>query len=142
MLLSGRKLSTILPPALALMLDNSVPPPMSPVPFKCCPRAGTQKERVIQCVGPLKGTAWDSSSTPSPSASILTGFYSQKLWGLLFLALESWAGGPSVGQGPLTPQEGPLQPRYPFQFLSATCGSGTRLLPISALSTVSTWLLL
>ena len=107
-LLSGRKLSTILPPALALMLDNSVPPPMSPVPFKCCPRAGTQKERVIQCVGPLKGTAWDSSSTPSPSASILTGFYSQKLRGLLFLALESWGRGPGVVLGLLAPQRGLL----------------------------------
>ena len=31
--------------------------------------------------------------------SIPTGFHSQKLWGLIFLALESWAGGPG-GRSP------------------------------------------
>ena len=31
-----------------------------------------------------------------------TGFCSQKLWRLIFLALEPWAGGPTVGLGPLT----------------------------------------
>ena len=30
-------------------------------------------------------------------------FYSQKLWGLIFLLLEPWAQGPGVGLGPLTP---------------------------------------
>ena len=31
--------------------------------------------------------------------SIPAGFCSQKLWGLIFLALEPWAGGPGVGLG-------------------------------------------
>ena len=39
----------------------------------------------------------------SSIASIPAGFHSQKLGGLIFLALESWAGGPGVGLGLLTP---------------------------------------
>ena len=44
--------------------------------------------------------------TPEMSStdSIPTGFYSQKLWGLIFLALELWAGGTGVGLGPLAPE--------------------------------------
>ena len=30
--------------------------------------------------------------------------YSQKLWGLIFLALETWARGPGVGLGLLAPE--------------------------------------
>ncbi|KAF6114584.1 hypothetical protein HJG60_010549 [Phyllostomus discolor] len=33
-----------------------------------------------------------------------TGFYSQKLWGLIFLALEPWDGWSGVGLGSLTPE--------------------------------------
>ena len=40
----------------------------------------------------------------SSTDSIPTGFCSQKLWGLIFLALEPWAGGPSVGLELLTPK--------------------------------------
>ena len=36
--------------------------------------------------------------------SIPAGFCIQKLWGLIFLALESCAGGPDVGLGLLTPK--------------------------------------
>ena len=39
------------------------------------------------------------SATPTS-----TGFYSQKLWRLIFLALETWAGGPDVGLDPLIPE--------------------------------------
>ena len=42
--------------------------------------------------------------TLSPSASVPSGFYSQNLQGLLFLALEPRAGQPGVGLGPLAPQ--------------------------------------
>ena len=35
--------------------------------------------------------------------SIPTGFRSQKLWRLIFLALEPWAGGPGAGLGLLAP---------------------------------------
>ena len=55
---------------------------------------------------PLKETAWDFRSPLSPSATIPTDLYSLKLWGLLFLTLEPWAGGPCVGLGALTPQGG------------------------------------
>ena len=40
----------------------------------------------------------------SSTDSIPTGFCSQKLWGLIFLALEPWAGGPGVGLGLLAPE--------------------------------------
>ena len=40
----------------------------------------------------------------SSTDSIPTGFCSQKLWGLIFLALESWAGAAGVGLGLLTPE--------------------------------------
>ena len=40
----------------------------------------------------------------SSIASIPAGFHSQKLGGLIFLALESWAGGPGVGLGLLAPK--------------------------------------
>ena len=33
-----------------------------------------------------------------------TGFYSQWLWELIFLALEPWPGGHDIGLGPLTPK--------------------------------------
>ena len=35
----------------------------------------------------------------SSTDSIPIGFHRQKLWGLIFLALEPWAGGPGVGLG-------------------------------------------
>ena len=38
------------------------------------------------------------------TSSNLTGFYSQKLWEFIFLALEPWAEGPGVGLGPLAPE--------------------------------------
>ena len=40
----------------------------------------------------------------SSTNSIPTGFYSLKLWGLIFLALEPWAVGPGVGLGLFTPE--------------------------------------
>ena len=36
--------------------------------------------------------------------SVLTGVCSQKWWGLIFLALEPWAGGPAVCLGLLAPE--------------------------------------
>ena len=44
------------------------------------------------------------SSAVSSTDSITAGFCSQKLWGLTFLALEPWAGGPGVGLGLLIPE--------------------------------------
>ena len=40
-----------------------------------------------------------SSTAPTP-----TGFYSQKLWGLIFLVLEPWAGWSGLGLGSLAPE--------------------------------------
>ena len=53
--------------------------------------------------GSLSGefmNSWDSRSPLSPSATVPTGFHTQKLGGLLFLPLEPWAGcGPQCGAG-------------------------------------------
>ena len=93
------------PPAFALMPDTSVPPCMALVPFKLLPRCWSSDGlnlSVSLCVGSLRGTAWDSRiffHQPIPA-----GFCSQKLWGLIFLALEPWAGWPGVGLGLLTPE--------------------------------------
>ena len=74
----------------------------------CCPSTEAQKEwvRVSLYATHLRGTAWDSRSPPSHSASIPAVFYSQKLWELLFPTLECWAWEPGVGLGPLTVQGG------------------------------------
>ena len=42
--------------------------------------------------------------------------FTAKLWELLFPKLEPWAWGPGVGLGHLTPQGGPLQPKYHSNF--------------------------
>ena len=66
------------------------------------PGAGANREwgRGSLWPGPLRGF----QQCPSSTASICTGFYIQKLWGLMLLALEPWAGKPEVGPGPLTPE--------------------------------------
>ena len=56
--------------------------------------------------GFFKVTAWGSRSF-SPD-SIPAGFCSQKLWGFIFLALETWAGVSGVGLGLLAPKISPL----------------------------------
>ena len=47
----------------------------------------------------LLGVPAASSTDSTP-----TGFHSQKLWRLIFLALEPWAGGPGAGLGLLAPE--------------------------------------
>lgn len=102
--------------------------------LSCYTSTGAQRKwvKVSLYVDPLRGTVWDSSNPLSHSASIPISFYSQKLWGFLFSALEPWAWKPNVRLIPFTPQRGPLQEIYPSCFLSATCGCGTNLFHISA----------
>ena len=52
------------PPSLALMPDTSVPPCMPWCLSSCCPCTRVKQEWVwiSLCVGPLIGTAWESSS--------------------------------------------------------------------------------
>ena len=63
---------------------------------------GSESEQKSSYVGSFRGTAWDSRV--SSTNSIPAGVCSQKLWGLIFLALESWVGGPGVGLGLLAPK--------------------------------------
>ena len=86
----------------------------------CYPK-GTRAQRECICVscmwvlwGELLGTLEFSSTD-----SISSGFCSQKVRELIFLALESWAVWPGMELGLLAPQN------IPPKFLSTTCGYGT-----------------
>ena len=93
----------------------------------CYPGTEAQREWVCisWCGGSLRGSAWDSRCFSSID-SIPASFCSQKLWGLIFLAQEPWAGRVWCGAG--TPHSWQIPP----QFLSTTCGCGTNLFCISA----------
>ena len=54
--------------------------------------------------GPFKRNCQRLQQFLSFTVSIPTGFYSLKLWRLIFLALEPWAGAPGVGLGPFPPE--------------------------------------
>ena len=120
--------------ALSLMLDTLA----TVCPWwlsSCCPSAGVQRKsfRVSSCAGFLSGSAWDSRSPSSHSAIMPAVLYSLKLWGLLFLVLESLAGGPGVRLGSLISPKGPPHLWYPSQFLAATWTSpfvSSLLLPV------------
>ena len=105
------------PPALALKPNSSMPPHMSLAPLKQLPQGWSSEQVSLSASkaghGPFKKKVSASRSPPSHSAANSAGFHSQSLWGFFFLALESWAGEPSVQPGPLALQvgEGILQPR-------------------------------
>ena len=83
-------LEKAVPSALILMTDNSTPPYMLREPFQLLLQHWSSEEVWDdQCEGPLRGP----SDTPNLSAAIPSGFYSQKLWGLLILALAPCLGG-------------------------------------------------
>ena len=57
------------------------------------------------------------------------GVCSQKVWGLIFLALEPWAGEPGVGLGLLAPEISPLN-FYPSHMgVGPSCSVSATLLP-------------
>lgn len=91
--------------ALSLNPDNSVPSHMSLVPFKLLPQCWSLEQVKLSV---SKYTCWDSSSSSFHSATISIGFHSQKLWELIFPALEPWAGELGIGLGPFTSQGGSL----------------------------------
>ena len=75
-------------------------------PFSCC--LGSEFQRGWVCISPeifldpLRGVSWLSCSffhQPTP-----TGFYSKKLWGLIFVTLDPWAGWSGLVLGLLTPK--------------------------------------
>ena len=92
-------------PALSLMLDNSVPPWMSLRPFNLLPgpwsSEGVNPSKSVR--GLFERNCQGVRQFLSSTASIPAGFYSPKFWRLFFLALNPWAGGPSMRLGPLTP---------------------------------------
>lgn len=75
----------------------------------------TQSKWVCQQVSLLAGFLRETCATSADlclTQPVSPGFHSEKLWGLLFLALEPWAGDPYVGLEPLASLGEPLQPRY------------------------------
>ena len=70
--------------------------------------------------------------TPEASStdSVATSFCSQKLWGLIFLALELWAGWPGVGLGFLAPEISLPNFYPPHVGVGPTCSMSVPLLPV------------
>ena len=116
--------------ALASMPDTPVPPHMALVPFKCWSSEGVSLSKSMygffkrNCLGLQLGT--------SSTDSIPAGFSIQKLWGLIFLALEPWAGG--VGEawcGAGTPQSQNTPPKFylPHVGVGPACSMSPHLCP-------------
>ena len=62
--------------------------------------------------------------------SIAAGFPRQKLWGLMFLALESWDMGPGVGLGLFAPKISLLDFYQPQVGEGPDCSVSVSLLPV------------
>ena len=96
------------PSALTLLSDSSVPPHLSPVPFKLLPQRwsseGVTRPRGSPVQGPLRGTAWDSRSPPSQPKSLLVS--TARVTGTRLSSTRTLGRGPGVGLGPLPPQGG------------------------------------
>ena len=137
-LVSGGKLPPHL--LLALLPNNSVLSHMSLVPFRllpyCWSSEGVSPSKFV--CGPFKRKAWGSRRPPSPSASIPSDFYSQGLWGLLFLVLEP----PVGGLGPFTPQGDLHSQDIPPNFKPPNLGVGPAHCSSLPLLPVGLWLLL
>ena len=119
------------------MPNNSISPHMSLVTFKLLfPCKGSEVVSVSKFMYRVfKKNFLGLQKFPSSSASIPVIFFSQMLWGLLFLPLELWAGEPGMGPKPLVHHGGPPQLRYPSRFLFTTPEWGTNLSHVSATPT-------
>ena len=89
---------------------------------------GSESKKVNLCVGSLGGTAWGSSSVFHRLNS--HWFYSQKLWGLIFLTLESWAGDAGVGLGLFAPEISLPNFYPPYLHVGPACFASSPLLPV------------
>ena len=66
----------------------------------------------------------------SSTDSIPAGFCSQKLWGFIFLALETWAGVSGVGLGLLAPEIALLNFYLLHMDVVPACSASLPLLPV------------
>ena len=115
------------PSAFTLVLGQSSSPPyisdafQSPAPM--LELRGRESSKSVH--GRLRKRCQRVQQFLSSTALIPTGFYSLKLWRLLFLALEPWDGRRRMGLDPSLL-------RYCSQFLSATHGCGINPFHVSA----------
>ena len=88
------------------MPDTSVSPYIPLVPFKLPPQCWSSEGASLSRWVRVWVLQEELLRAPAASSTnlILAGFLSQKLWGLTFLALESWAGWTGVGLGLLAPE--------------------------------------
>ena len=100
-------------PVPALMPDTLVPSCMPLVLFKLLPWCWSSEGMSLSMslCGFFKGNCLGLQKFLLPTQSPLF-FCSSKLWGLIFLALQLWAGGSGVGLGLFTPEIS-LQNFYP-----------------------------
>ena len=96
------------PPALALMPSTSVPPRRPLVPFKLLPWCWSPEWVTLNkstCGARLFQRSLRSQFLPDPTDSGFGGTaFFQKFWGLIFLALELWAGWSGMRVGSLAPK--------------------------------------
>lgn len=93
----------------ALKPDNVGPPCMSMAFFKQLAQCWRWEQGSVSVSKSMhcshKRNPWDSSKQPSLSLTWSPCQFSQKLWGLLFLAVGPWDEKHWVGLGSLSPQE-------------------------------------
>ena len=127
------------PSAVSLMPDNSVPPHMSLMTFNlllwCWSSEEVSPSKSVHEL--FKRNCLGLQKLLSPTASIPSSFYSQKLWRFIFLALEPWTGVLVWGWDPWLL-------RCTSQFLSTThwCGISPFHIstPPTSLNVVSSWI--
>lgn len=92
---------------------------------------------VSLCAAPLRECLKFQLPSMSPGQIESQVIFTARSFGglLLFLALRIQAGEPCVGLGPLPVEGGPLQLRYPSQFLTATHGCRASPFPVFTRST-------
>ena len=86
----------------------------------------SKSESVSPCVGSLRGNFGLQQFLPN---SIPAGIFSQEMWGLIFLALETWAEGPGMGLGLLAPEISLLNFYPPHVSVGAAHCTSVPLLP-------------
>ena len=116
------------PPALILMPDTSLPPHIPLMPLKMLPQCWSP-EIVSLSKSTCRATQEEMPENPGVSFnSTPTGFYSQKLWGIIFLALNPGLCCLMCGWHPLLPRYSSIT-YSPHMGLRLACSASLHLHP-------------